>query len=282
MNPNSSSLIAPTASEEEVDVTSGGKRRCGTLSVRKLSKTYGTGPQAVNAIAELTFDVQPGEFVSIVGPSGVGKSTLLKCLSGLLPPTGGEARLDGELIAGRPPEGLSFVFQDYTRSLFPWYTIKRNVALPLRNKGVSRAECERRAVEALSEVGLGEKTTLYPWQLSGGMQQRVAIARGLAVEPELLLMDEPFASVDAQTRADLEDLTLKMHHDVGLTVLLVTHDIDEAIYLADRVIVLGGPPCVLQEIIEIDLPRPRNQITTKAEHRFADLRAHIFKLIKGS
>ncbi|WP_079127355.1 ABC transporter ATP-binding protein [Streptomyces sp. TP-A0874] len=260
---------------------SGENRPQGTLTVRDLAKTYGTGPAAVHAIDSLSFDVRPGEFVCIVGPSGVGKSTLLKCLSGLLAPTSGEARLDGRPIAGRPPEGLSFVFQDYTRSLFPWFPLRKNVALPLRNKGVSRAEADQRAQEALAAVGLGDRTGRYPWQLSGGMQQRVAIARGLAYEPELLLMDEPFASVDAQTRAELEDLTLEVQRRFGITVLLVTHDIDEAIYLADRVVVLGGPPCVLQEVVEVDLPRPRDQIATKSLARFAELRGHVTRLIKG-
>ncbi|MFI0370588.1 ABC transporter ATP-binding protein [Actinomadura sp. 1N219] len=257
-------------------------RTGGTLTVRGLGKTYGSGAAAVPAIADLSFDVAAGEFVCIVGPSGVGKSTLLKCLSGLLSPTRGEARLDGAAIEGRPPKGLSFVFQDYTRSLFPWYTLQKNVALPLRNKGLPRAECVERARRALDAVGLGGKADAYPWQLSGGMQQRVAIARGLAYEPELLLMDEPFASVDAQTRAELEDLTLSVHRDFGVTVLLVTHDIDEAIYLADRIVVLGGPPCVLQEVIEVDLPRPRDQLGTKADPRFADLRARVFSLISGT
>lgn len=249
------------------------------LSIRALRKSYGTGSAVKPVIADLSFDVAPGEFVCVVGPSGVGKTTLLKCLSGLIPASGGEALLDGRRIEG-PPREMALVFQDYTRSLMPWLTVERNVLLPLRGSDVPRAERHRRVLQALEEVGLSEAAGNYPWQLSGGMQQRVAIARAIAYQPEIMLMDEPFASLDAQTRFDLEDLLLRIREDLGVTILFVTHDIDEAVYLADRVIVLGESPCRVLEIVEVDMPRPRDQLTTRALPGFASLRTHILKLIR--
>ncbi|GII65938.1 ABC transporter [Sphaerisporangium krabiense] len=250
------------------------------LEVTGLSKSYGEGGGAVRAIDDLTFTVNPHEFVCIVGPSGCGKTTLLKCLSGLMAPTGGRAVLAGTVIKD-PPETLALVFQEYTRSLLPWMTVLDNVVLPLRAKGVDKAERRRLALESLEAVGLAEFTHVYPWQLSGGMQQRVAIARALAYQPKVLLMDEPFASVDAQTRAELEDLMLRVRDAFDVTVVLVTHDIDEAVYLADRVVVLSKRPTRVREIVEIDLPGPRDQVTTKENPRFAQLRGHVARLIVG-
>ena len=250
------------------------------LDVRQLSKTYGSGATAVQAIDELTFTVDPGEFVCIVGPSGCGKTTLLKCISGLLRPSSGEAHLEGQPIDG-PPDRLALVFQDYSRSLLPWMTVKGNVTLPLLAKRMKKAERTTLALDALSAVGLDGFADSHPWQLSGGMQQRVAIARALAYQPRLLLMDEPFASVDAQTRADLEDLVLQVHAQFGITVVFVTHDIDESIYLADRIIVLTQRPTTVKELVTVNLPRPRDQLATKSVPAFTELRAHVFQLIKG-
>jgi NitT/TauT family transport system ATP-binding protein len=174
------------------------------------------------------------------------------------------------------------VFQDYSRSLMPWSKVGRNVAIPLKNKVRDRARRRGMVNEALREVGLDGFQDSYPWQLSGGMQQRVAIARALAYRPEFLIMDEPFASVDAQTRADLEDLILRIRHDAGLTIVLVTHDIDEAVYLGDRVVVMSSRPTTILDTITVDLPRPRSQVTTKALPRFADLRTQVLKLITRS
>ena len=250
------------------------------LEVSQLSKSYGEGPDAVRAIADLTFTVESGEFVCIVGPSGCGKTTLLKCLSGLMRPTGGSAVLSGETIDG-PPKTLALVFQEYNRSLLPWMTVEGNVTLPLEAKKVAKAERSRLVSDSLEAVGLGDFSTAYPWQLSGGMQQRVAIARALAYQPEILLMDEPFASVDAQTRAELEDLTLRVRKEFNVTVVLVTHDIDEAVYLSDRVVVLSKRPTTVQEVIDVDLPGPRNQVTTRELPRFAQLRGQVARLITG-
>ena len=250
------------------------------LEVRGLSKTYGTGDQAVRAIDDLTFEVDPGEFLCIVGPSGCGKTTLLKCLSGLLRPSSGAAYLEGKLIE-KSPDGLALVFQEYSRSLLPWMTVGANVRLPLLGQRVRRSERRSRAAEALAAVGLTGFEDKHPWQLSGGMQQRVAIARALAYHPHLLLMDEPFASVDAQTRADLEDLVLDVHERFGITVVFVTHDIDESVYLADRIVVLSHRPTSVKEIVSVPLARPRDQIATKELPAFIELRSRVIRQIKG-
>jgi NitT/TauT family transport system ATP-binding protein len=249
------------------------------LEVRNLSMTYGSGRDAVTAVRDISFTVNRGDFVCVVGPSGCGKTTVLKCLSGLMQPTSGEVLLNGQRVV-TPPKEIALVFQEYGRSLLPWMTVERNVVLPLQNRGVGRDERNRLAAEALEAVGLSHAARKYPWQLSGGMQQRVAIARAQAYQPQLLLMDEPFASVDAQTRADLEDLVLRVRHQYDVTVLLVTHDIDESIYLSDRVVVLSSPPSTVREELEIPLPRRRDQVTTKELPEFAHLRAHVFRLIK--
>jgi NitT/TauT family transport system ATP-binding protein len=249
------------------------------LTVRELSKSYQTRVGHRLVLNSINLDVRRGEFVCVVGPSGAGKTTLLRCMSGLLAPTAGQVLLDGELVS-RPPAKLAVVFQDYSRSLMPWMLVEGNVMLPLRAKGMRSARCRELAMKSLAAVGLAEACHQYPWQLSGGMQQRVAIARALAYEPEVLLMDEPFASVDAQTRADLEDLALDLRASFGVTVVLVTHDIDESVYLGDRVIVLSGSPTQIRDDIAIDLPTPRDQVGTKVLPRFAELRARILQEIR--
>lgn len=249
------------------------------LGVRGLQKTYRSRSSETEAIRDVSFSVRDGELVCIVGPSGAGKTTLLRCISGLLEPSAGEVSLDGQRVSG-PPKGMAVVFQEYARSLFPWYTVEQNVELPLREKKLPRDERRRLVAEALEAVGLSDSAHMHPWQLSGGMQQRVAIARAVAYQPRILLMDEPFAAVDAQTRADLEDLVLDLWARMGMTVLFVTHDIDEAVYLGSRVLVLSGRPTVLMDEVEIDLPPERDQLATRGEPRFAELRAHVYEQIQ--
>jgi NitT/TauT family transport system ATP-binding protein len=249
------------------------------LDVVGLGKTYGSGHGAVRALDDVTFSVEEGEFVCIVGPSGAGKTTLLRCLAGLMTPSQGQASIAGERISG-PPRGLAMVFQDYGRSLMPWLKVVENVGFPLRNKGVSKAERRERSMAALESVGIANFAQKHPWQLSGGMQQRVAIARALAYQPQVLLMDEPCASVDAQTRSDLEDLTLRIQRQSGITTVFVTHDIDESVYLGDRVIVLTKPPTTVSQIFDVPLPRERDPISTKELPEFAHLRATVMRAIK--
>src|SRR3954463_4061999 len=249
------------------------------LKVEHLKKTYGEGDQAVEAIADIGFEVAEKEFVCIVGPSGCGKTTLLKCMSGLLPPTSGRVHLHGQPVDG-PPERMALVFQEYSRSLFPWLSVRQNVAFPLRRKKLEQSRAKELVENAVQAVDLSRFLDRYPWELSGGMQQRVAIARALAYEPEIMLMDEPFASVDAQTRADLEDLILTVRKEFGVTVVFVTHDIDESVYLGNRIIVLTSSPTSVQEVLDVDLPDERDQVETKELPEFARLRAHVYRSIK--
>jgi NitT/TauT family transport system ATP-binding protein len=215
----------------------------------------------------------------VVGPSGCGKTTLLRCIAGLLPATSGEVEVEGARVTG-PPPGLAVVFQEYGRSLFPWLRVRDNVELPLRSAGVPRDRRRTLVQEALAAVGLDDAVHAYPWQLSGGMQQRVAIARAVAYQPRVLLMDEPFAAVDAQTRADLEDLIRSVWQRLGVTLLFVTHDIDEAVYLGQRVIVLSAAPTRVMEDLDINLPAERDQLTTRGDPRFTELRAHVYAQIQ--
>ena len=246
------------------------------LAALGLGHGYGTN----EVLDSIDFEVARGEFVCLVGPSGVGKSTLLRCLAGLQRPRRGSVQVKGVDMKA-PVRGVAVVFQDYSRSLMPWSTVIDNVALPLIAAGAKKKDVRPDVLLALKQVGLSSAAAeMYPWQLSGGMQQRVAIARALAYKPSVILMDEPFASVDAQTRADLEDLMLGLQRELDVTVVLVTHDIDEAVYLSDRVVVLSGSPASVADIVTVDLPRARDQISTKSTPTFADARARIYKLIR--
>jgi NitT/TauT family transport system ATP-binding protein len=250
-----------------------------SLDVSGLRYEYrGRGSTHV-AIDGVDFTVRDGELVSVVGPSGCGKTTLLRCIAGLLDPTEGSIALLGEPVHG-VPDGLAVVFQEYTRSLFAWMRVAANVEFPLKRLPLSAEERRRRVGESLRAVGLDEVGDRYPWQLSGGMQQRVAIARALAYRPRILLMDEPFASVDAQTRADLEDLLLDVKARYEMTIVVVTHDIDESIYLADRLVVLSRSPTHVVSCLDIPLPYPRDQIRTKELDAFVELRAEVARTIR--
>ncbi|HYJ67347.1 MAG TPA: ATP-binding cassette domain-containing protein [Nocardioidaceae bacterium] len=254
-------------------------RRIPMLQVKGVQKVYESHHRSVEAVRDLTFTVRAGELACLVGPSGCGKTTLLKCVSGLLAPSAGEVQLADEVIDG-PPEGMAMVFQEYGRSLFPWMTNGANVELPLRERRIPKAKRRELVADALQSDGLDDVSTAYPWQLSGGMQQRVAIARAVACRPAVLLMDEPFAAVDAQTRADLEDLIRALWRRYEITILFVTHDIDEAVYLGEREIVLTGAPSVVQDDVTVDLPSERDQITTRALPRFTELRGRIYEEIR--
>jgi NitT/TauT family transport system ATP-binding protein len=249
------------------------------LRVEHLRKVYTSPGGDVEAIGDVSFTMGAGELVCIVGPSGCGKTTLLKCIAGLLRPSGGVVTMDGVPVT-RPIPAMALVFQEYGRSLYPWLTVRGNVELPLRHKKLSRAQRDRLVSDALEAVGLTHAAKSHPWQLSGGMQQRVAIARALAYEPEMLIMDEPFAAVDAQTRADLEDLVRDLHRTRQVSILFVTHDIDESVYLGERVLVLSASPTRVQETLEIDLPADRDQLATRALPRFTELRTHVYGQVK--
>lgn len=250
------------------------------LTIEALSKSYAqNGSAPTCALAEVSFAVPRGGFVSLLGPSGCGKSTLLQCVCGLMRPSSGRVALDGRTITSPPPE-MALIFQNAAASLFPWLTVLGNIRFVLRRKPGAEAQKRETARQALAAVGLADFAGHYPWQLSGGMQQRAALARGLAYGADILLLDEPFASVDAQTREELEDLLAAVAAGQGKTVLFVTHDIDEAVYLSDTVVVLTPPPARVAAILPVALPRPRDQIASREDRRFLDARKAIHALLR--
>ena len=247
------------------------------IQLKNVGKIYGE-PNAANsyeAFSSVSLTVAPSEFVAVVGPSGCGKSTLLRIIAGLISHTSGTVQLNGQPVV-QPPAGVVYLFQQYAKSLFAWRTVLDNVMFPLEAAPRSeRARLRQRCMEYLRQVGLEGFENKYPWQLSGGMQQRVAIARALAAEPSVLLLDEPFSAVDALTRMELQSLVLDLWRDNRFTAVLVTHDVEEAVFLADKVAVLSHRPTTLMEVIDVDLPRPRNQLTTREDPRFLALRHHL-------
>jgi NitT/TauT family transport system ATP-binding protein len=248
------------------------------LALTNVRKVYGEGTkEALVAFDSISLDIAPSEFMAIVGPSGCGKSTLLRIAAGLAPQSSGTVTLDGVPLDG-PPPGVVYLFQQYGKSLFPWRTVLDNVMFPLEASSRSeRGRLRDLAADYLRRVGLAGFEGKYPWQLSGGMQQRVAIARALAAEPRVLLLDEPFSAVDALTRMELQSLVLDLWRENRFTAVLVTHDVEEAVFLADRVAVLSHRPTTLSEVIEVNLPRPRDQITTREDDRFLSLRHHLME-----
>ncbi|MDG6997994.1 MAG: ABC transporter ATP-binding protein [Nitrososphaerota archaeon] len=248
------------------------------LTVSDLSVKY-SGTINLEVLKSLSFSIEEGTFTALVGPSGCGKTTILRCISGLQKPTSGAIRIAGAEVT-EPTDGMTLVFQEYNRSLFPWRTVLNNVLFPIEDK-IPKTESLNRATKLLKLLGLEGFEKYYPWQLSGGMQQRVAIARALAPNPKILLMDEPFASVDAQTRIALEDQLLKLWSEMKLTILFVTHDIEEAVYVSQKVVVLSNRPTHVIESLDISLTHPRDQITTKSDQRFLAYRARILENIRA-
>ncbi|MGH7037912.1 MAG: ABC transporter ATP-binding protein [Stellaceae bacterium] len=251
------------------------------LTVRHLTKSVGARGAVLDIIADIDFAVREGEFVSMVGPSGCGKTTLLMCLAGLLPASGGAIDFLGAPLSG-PATGVSVVFQDYSRSLLPWKSNLDNVIFGMRRvTDASRGEKRGRARELLASLGLAGFEEHYPWQVSGGMQQRVANARALASRSRLLLLDEPLAAVDAQTRAEMQDLLLDLAARYHQTCLLVTHDVDEAVYIADRVLVLARRPTRIVADLPVPLAKPRDQIETREERVYLDIRHDVLSRIRA-
>jgi len=238
----------------------------------------------LTALARVNVEIPAGGFTSLLGPSGCGKSTLLKMMAGLLTPTAGEVLLHGKRVEN-PPPGLIYVFQQYSKSLLPWKTVLGNLMFGAKSpramqsglKAPSAADCMR----YIELVGLKGHENSYPAQLSGGMQQRVAIARALVAQPQILLMDEPFSALDALTREGLQDLLLQLWEDLALTVVFVTHDIVEAIYLSNNIVVLGETPATVVSNIEVHVPRPRDQVTTREAPSFLALRRELYRMVVG-
>jgi NitT/TauT family transport system ATP-binding protein len=239
--------------------------------------TLSYGPLQI--IGDISLDVAAGETVCIVGPSGCGKTTLLRMLAGLTKPTSGSVELDGTVLAG-PDRSVAIVFQDYGKALLPWRTAAGNVSLALEARGCPKAERPAIIHDLLEKIGLGRHAAKYPGEMSGGMQQRLQIARCLAQEPKVLLMDEPFGALDAMTRQALQDEVLGLVATTGATMVFVTHDLEEAIYLGDRIVCLQPNPGRVGRILDVSLARPRDQLLTREDPEFLRLRRELYDLIK--
>lgn len=266
----------------EVESIGEPSRSAKALEVVGLSKTFRWKKKGVDqellAIDSLDLTISKGEFVTVIGPSGCGKTTLLRIVAGLIGYDSGEVRINGEVVTG-PGQDRAVVFQSF--GLFPWKTVLANTMLPLTVRSdVSREEAEESARHNLKKVGLTGFEDAHPHQLSGGMQQRVGLARALTADPDILLMDEPFGSIDAQTRLVMQEELLRIWSETRKTVMFVTHDLDEAVMLADRVAVLSPGPGKVQDELIVDLPRPRWEYDLRAHPRFAEIRATVWDLIR--
>jgi len=251
----------------------------GSVRVANLSHTYVSTGQSTHALEDISFNVNTGGFVSVVGPSGCGKSSLLMMLAGLVTPDTGTIMCGGRPMTEPDPTRIGVVFQE--ASLFPWLTAEKNVEFPLSLRGVKTEIRRQRAREALALVGLEEFNDRYPHELSGGMKQRVSIARGLVQDPPILMMDEPFAALDEQTRIAMGDEVLRIWDKTHKTILFVTHSLGEAIYLADQVLVMSARPGRIIDRIDVDLPRPR-KFEMMSTRRFMEMRERIWRQIGGS
>jgi len=250
---------------------SGPGDRQARISIDGVGKRYGD----LQVFKDINLEFREREIVTVVGPSGCGKTTLLRCIDGLLPVSEGEIRIEGELMT-QPREGVAMVFQHF--GLFPWKTVRHNVGYGLKLAGVPKAEIDEKVPYYTKMVGLEGFEDAYPYQLSGGMQQRCGLARALSMEPSVLLMDEPFAAVDAQTREILQFELLRIWGMRPMTMIFVTHSIEEAVLMGDRVVVLKGRPSSVFEVIDVDLPGPRDR-ETLAHPRFAEIREHVWSTL---
>ena len=249
----------------------------GAIALHGVDVHFGEGKTAVQALSGIDLRIEPGEFVSILGPSGCGKSTIIGALAGFTKVSSGELRVDAARVTAPGPE-RGVVFQQHT--LFPWKTVAKNVEFGLKMRGVGRSERKRQARDILSAMGLAEFLSHYPHQLSGGMQQRVNLARVLVNRPRVILMDEPFCSLDAQTRLQMQELLLSLWHEFHMTVVFVTHEVDEALFLSDRVVVLTQRPARIKAEVSVELPRPRTRdLLTRPE--FVGLKRQILELLIG-
>ena len=248
------------------------------LVVQNLRKSFRTqrSEESIQVFEGISFEVHPSEFISLVGPSGCGKTTFLRILDGLIPHDAGEILLDGKTVINPGPD-KGFVFQD--SSLLPWRTVIDNIILGLELQGIAKSEARKKAERYIALVGLAGFEHHYPRELSGGMQQRVNLARALIVDPQVLLMDEPFASLDAQTREIMQAELLKMWNQTKKTVIFVTHQIEEAIYLSDRVVVFSARPASIREIVKVDIPRPRS-LSVKRNKEFLELADRVWSIIQ--
>jgi NitT/TauT family transport system ATP-binding protein len=245
------------------------------ISVRQLKRVFPLSGAEFTALGGVDLEIQDGEFVTLVGPSGCGKSTLMNIVAGLDEPTAGEVLVDGKAISGPSPE-RGVIFQQY--ALFPWLTVRKNVEFGLRVAGVPSDERRRRAQHFIDLVGLGLYADQLPKALSGGMKQRCAIARAYAVNPELLLMDEPFGALDALTRVNLQDQLLQTWQEEKRTVLFVTHDVEEAVYLASRVVVMAARPGRIFEVVDVDIPYPRTE-ETRLSAEFGEIKNRVWRAV---